>query len=802
MKRKLKLLISLLFAGFFVSASAPEKGPKITGIINGAGGEPLPFASVALYELADTSLVAGTAARENGGFTLEAAPGDYLLQVSFLSFRDHWMRVSHGERHTDLGIITLRQDARALQEVEIVSERSRMELKLDKRVFHVGKDLSFRATNAADVLDNVPSVNVDVEGNVSLRGSGNVRILIDGRQSGLVGLSDAEGLRQLQSNMIERIEVITNPSARYDAEGEVGIINIILKKNRNEGLHGAVEVNGGIPEKYGLALNANLRKDWINFFTSYAINNERRPGSGYSFQTYRDADTTYSYERLRDHERGGISNHVRFGTDFFIGEKQTITTAGSFRHADGDNEALITYRDFDEGGLLTQTVTRDEEEVEVKENIEADINYQYRFGRKGHEWNTRASWEQSDDTETASLVEQNDQESGSLLQRTSNEEDEQEFLFQSDYIHPFGRNGKAEAGVKASLRTINNDYLVEQQETSGAWVPLDDFDNHFIFEEDIYAAYAIVGNQYDRFSWQAGLRAEYSDVTTELTAADSVNQRNYLDFFPSAHFSYKLDSAVHSLQVSYSRRLSRPRFWHLLPFYGYSDSRNFFSGNPDLEPEYSHLFEVGHLWQFEKGSVLSSVYYRHSIGVVERIVIADANGFTRTFPINLSTRDAFGVEFNFNYEIARWWNFNGNFDFYNATSEGVYSDEILRSESNSWSARATTKFSIRRKTDFQLSLRYNGPSKTTQGESLSRYELRAGISHDVLKGNGTFTLTGRDLLNTRKRRTITETETLVSESEFQWRSRQVVLSFTYRLKQSKRQQRRMMQQDGGGDDGF
>jgi outer membrane receptor protein involved in Fe transport len=369
-------------------------------------------------------------------------------------------------------------------------------------------------------------------------------------------------------------------------------------------------------------------------------------------------------------------------------------------------------------------------------------------------------------------------------------------------VHPFGRKGKAEAGVKATLRNIDNDYLVEEQDADGAWAPLADFNNHFIFTENIYAGYLIVGNQRKRFSWQAGVRSEYSDVTTELTETDTTNNRTYIDFFPSAHLSYKLDSAANSLQLSYSRRLSRPHFRHLLPFYGYSDSRNFFSGNPDLEPEYSHLFEVGHLYQFDRGSILSSVYYRYSTGVIERITLADENGFTRIFPINLSTRNAVGVEFSFNYEIARWWNINGNFNLYNSTTEGSYENQALRSESDSWSARGATKFSILRKTDFQVSIRYDGPSNTTQGRTLSRYEVRAGMTRDILKGNGTITISGRDLFNTRKRRSITETETLYSESEFQWRSRQVVLSFTYRLKQNKRQQRPMGDEGGGDDAGF
>jgi outer membrane receptor protein involved in Fe transport len=339
-------------------------------------------------------------------------------------------------------------------------------------------------------------------------------------------------------------------------------------------------------------------------------------------------------------------------------------------------------------------------------------------------------------------------------------------------------------------------------DTGDTWFVLNDFDNHFLYTENIYAAYLIMGNEKKRFGYQGGLRAELSDITTELAQTNDINPRRYVDLFPSIHLSYRVDS-TNTVQASYSRRLARPRFRELLPFYGFSDSRSFFSGNPDLDPEFTHSFELGHLKYFVKGSVLSSVYYRLRNGVIERITVVDSSGFTHIFPINLSTQHAVGLEFSGNYDLAPWWRATGSFNFYRAITDGSYDGEDLHSDAYSWSAKASSRWTIKKKLDVQVAFDYNAPSETTQGRSLAMYALDGGISTDFLSGNGTVTLSGRDLLNTRKRRWITQSATYYSETEFQWRSREVTLTFIYRLNQKKKSEKPGPHGGfEGGEDGF
>lgn len=323
-----------------------------------------------------------------------------------------------------------------------------------------------------------------------------------------------------------------------------------------------------------------------------------------------------------------------------------------------------------------------------------------------------------------------------------------------------------------------------EEDEAGNWNILDDYNNHFVYDENIYAAYAIIGNKYKKYSWQAGIRTEYSDITTDLIETSQLNHREYIDYFPSIHLTCELDS-TNSIQASYSRRLNRPRFRDLMPYFSFSDNRTYRSGNPNLDPEYTDSYEAGYLKDMDGGEILSSVYYRHRTGVIERITIADSTGFTRMFPVNLSIQNAFGIEVNGSYEFFKWWEMNGNFNFYRAITTGKYEGEELSSDTWSWMARGSSKMTIMKKLDFQLSGNYRAPQNTTQGKMLSDYWLDAGLSKDIFKGNGRLTLSVKDLFNTHKRRIIIDQENFYSEFEFQWHARQIVLSLNYRLNQKK-----------------
>lgn len=786
------VILLFLFAGnvvFSQNYSAnlyrSSGNPKITGSIINEDNIAVPFASVALYNLKDSSLITGTTTDENGKLSIDAKPGKYYIQISFLSYENKTIpNIQLGKEGVDLGTVRLVSSSVALEEVVVTGEKSQMQLHLDKRVFNVGKDLSNTGNNAAEILDNVPSVEVDIEGNVSLRGSENVRILIDGKPSGLIGLSNNDALRQIQGNLIESIEVITNPSARYDAEGEVGIINIILKKEKRRGVNGSFEITAGQPDNYRGSFSLNYRRDLVNLFINQGISYRKNPGQGYSIQNYFPEDTNYSYIRDRNHVRSDVSNNTQIGADFFINKYNSITVSGLFHAAGGENSADIVYKDYNTVGSLTNTETREDTEREDEIAFETAVNYRKTFPQKDRVWTIDFKYVLDDDTEKSDIIEKSTLEADPLYQRSSNTEDEKNWLFQTDYVHPFTFGGRFEAGLKSTIREIENDFTVEEKISETEWMIIGDYDNHFKYLENISAAYAIFSQKIDRFSYQLGMRLEYSDITTELVETNEKNHRNYTNLFPTAHLSYELGKH-NTLQLSYTRRLSRPRFRHLLPFYGYSDDRNLFTGNPNLDPEFTHSFELGHLYQWEKGSILSSVYYRHTNGEFERITTVDSTGITKIYPINLSTEDSYGIEFNLNYDITDWWRFTGSANFFQAITDGDYEGKSYYSNTYSWMSRASTKLKINKTWDIQVSGRYRSPRETTQGTRKAGYFVDAGISRDILNNNGTITLSARDLFNSRKWRSTTEDEDYYFESEFQWRSREVMLSLIYRLNQKK-----------------
>lgn len=793
----LSVVLALVSIGA-LHAQGGNKTAAITGTVKEEGGSAVPYATVALYTAADSALVGGTTTAEDGTFQVEASPGDYYVHVKFLAFEDQFIPdISLSSGTVNLGEIVLTSSALMLEEAVVEAERSQMELKLDKRVFTVGQDLTNTGGSAAETLDNLPSVNVDVDGNVSLRGSGNVQILIDGRPSGLVGMDPANALRQIPSDMIERIEVITNPSARYQAEGEVGIINIILKKEERKGLNGTFTANAGYPENLGASFNLNFRREKINWFAQYGFRYRRNPGGGLTRQEYASPDTTYSFERQRDHERGGQSHNFRAGADIFLDKTNTLTISGLYQFGSGMNYIENRYRDFNTEGIQVEEILRDEDELEKEHTIEGSVTHVKKFPGEGHKWETTVNFYSEEDTEEADLTETSDDSNASpLFQKTYNEEDEQNFLFQTDYVRPVGEEGKFEIGTRITHRLINNKYEVQLREEGEEWSVIDSLQNDFIYNETIYAGYLMYGNKLGDFSYQAGVRTEFSDIGTELQKTAVTNNRDYIDFFPSVHLGYKLDD-LNSLQLTYSRRLSRPHFRSLLPFANFSDNRNFYRGNPNLDPEYTDSYEAGFLRYGNKGSFLSSVYYRHRTGVIERISVVSEDGITTTMPVNLSVQDAYGLELNISYSPFQWWALTGDFNFYRAITTGEYAGESLNADTYTWNTRVTSKFAIDSKTDVQLSGRYRAPRDQPQGRMEAIYSVDLSASRDILNGNGTISVNARDLFNTRKYRGITEGEYFYQESEFQWRTRQVVVSFTYRLNQQK--SRRPQPGAGGGD---
>jgi len=702
----------------------------------------------------------------------------------------------------DIGIIKLILATTSLEEVVVQAEKSTMELSLDKKIFNVGKDLGNAGGSATEILNNIPSVTVDAEGNVKLRGNGNVRILIDGKPSGLVSFKGGSGLQQLQGSLVDKVEIITNPSARYEAEGMTGIINIVLKKERKQGLNGSFEVTTGYPTNLGGAANVNYRHNKINFFINYGIAYRTLPNVSSLYQEVYTNDTTFIYTQQNKGEQTGFSTNIRGGLDYFFDEKNILTASYLYRRSKGNRFTTLRYNDylFNVNNLQSFTKrTQDEEETEP--NSEYAVSYKKLFTKKGQELNADVrfldNWELSDQlfTQYSYLPDGTLDESQNTIQTSFNDETEKQWLFQVDYVHPFGKEGKLETGFRSSFRDMTNDYVVEEQDAAGNFTPLEGLDNNFLYDENIHAFYGILGNKAKRFSYQFGLRAEWTDVKTTLEETQEVNPRKYSNLFPSVHFTYDL-LKENAIQISYSRRVRRPNYNELSPFSTFSDNRNFFSGNPDLNPEFSNVFEIGHIKYFEKGSLASSIYYRQTDEKILQIRTVNDEGFATSRPENLASENAYGTELTGAYTLYRWWKLDLNFNFFRAITDGQNLDANFKSDTYSWFARQTSRFTITKGLDFQLRGNYEAPQKMPQGERKSLYFVDLALKKDMLKGNGTLTFNVSDVFNTRKSRTITEGENFYSRGNAQWRRRQLNLTMSYRLNQGNTAGK------GGGGDGF
>ncbi|GJM30220.1 MAG: TonB-dependent receptor [Cyclobacteriaceae bacterium] len=782
---------------------------KVTGqVLDAETGEALEYVTTALIAEQDSSVVSGAVTDVEGRFEIIARPGRFTLRINFLSYGSKdigGIQLNRDQMTKDVGVVRLAPSTEILDEVIVQGEKSTMTMSLDKRVFNVGKDLTNAGRSAADLLDNIPSVQVDVEGNVSLRGSDNVRILVDGKPSGLLGINTADGLRQLQSNMIERVEVVTNPSARYDAEGSAGIINIILKKEKSQGVNGSFTATTGYPQNLGGSFNLNYRKKWTNLFASYGIDYRKSPGISNSFQTFFPGDTLYYTIRESDRERGGWGNNLRFGSDFFLNDKNTITVSALYRISDEDNDYNLNYQDLDRDFNLLFVTDRYDNELEIDKNSEYSINYTRTFSKKGQKLSADVQYRDNNETEESNIEETSfdvleEMELPDLFQRSLNEEFDRGWLIQADYEHPFGKDGKLEVGFRNSIRRIGNDYLVEEQNEMGEWENLVGFSNNFNYDENIYATYALYGNKANKFSYQLGLRAEVTDIQTELEETAEVNSKNYTDLFPSAHLTYTLKEEKF-LQASYSRRIRRPRFRSLNPFSSFSDARNIRSGNPDLNPTYSDSYELGVLQNWEQSSFYYALYYRYSTGEVNYITTVDDEGTTYTRPENVGTSDALGLEVNYSNEFNSWWRVNANANLYHAASDAFADGEDLSTKTTTFYTRLMSQMKIKKDWNFQTSLSYRAPQEVPQGRRKSYFVVDMGFNRDIMKGNGTLTLSVRDLFNTRKYRYETITSTYTSDAVYQRRARSVVISFNYRLNQRKQRERGGRGGDGDFDGG-
>lgn len=807
MKYPFYLFFSLAILSFQLTKAQSGPKGKITGqTVETSSQENIPFSSIRLMGGEPAKVISGGIGNEKGQFSIEAPYGTYEIiieSVGFEPYKQANIQISKEQNSIALGKINIKTSSKTLEEVTVKGQKASMELALDKRIFNVGTDLANKGATASEILGNLPSVQVDGEGAVRLRGSENVRILVDGKPSTMVGISGG-GLSSLQGNLIDKVEIITNPSARYEAEGMAGIINIVLKKNTNQGFNAAFETTLGYPENFGGTAIVNYRKNKFNFFLNYGLFYRRSPGRSNIYQEiYTGNQTNYTQQRNSNNVTGAVNN-IRGGADYFFNEKTILTGSYIFRRTDVRRISDFHYDDYLKSRSTIYAITdRQQDEKEAEPNAEYALTFKKSFAKKGKEFTADLRyldyWEQSDQlyTQVSKKADGSPWAENSKIQKALNDEFERQWILQADYVNPIGKNAKVETGLRTSFRDMINDYIVTEKQPSGTFTVIPGLQNKFVYTENISAAYAIIGNKMNKFSYQIGIRGELTDIQTELIQTKEKNPRNYANLFPSAHLTYTLNPES-SFQLGYSRRVRRPTYNELSPFVTYSDNRNYFSGNPDLNPEFTDSFDFGHLKFLTNGSISSSLYYRNTTGKIDQIRTVDENGYSKRLPYNFANMQSMGAEMTGSYNLTKAWKADLSLNLFRAITDARNLGTNFYADTYSWFVRHTSRVKLGAGIDAQVRANYEAPQKTPQGSRGYMTWMDFSASKDIMSGNGTFTLNVLDVFSSRIMRSEFMGTGFYTRTESQGRLTQVNLTFNYRFKTTKqaaKQRRSMMDEE-------
>ncbi|WP_034059062.1 outer membrane beta-barrel family protein [Lacinutrix jangbogonensis] len=790
----------ILFSSFFASA---QKEVIVTGkILEQDTNIPLEWATVVVSNPNDGKIITGGTANEKGEFNFTINAGTYNVSFEFISFEKVTISNKVIDKSYDFGTLYLIEDATTLEEVELIAEKTTVEIKLDKKIYNVGKDLTVRGGTVSDVLDNVPSVSVDVEGNVALRGNDNVRILINGKPSGLVGLNSTDALRQLPAESIEKVEVITSPSARYDAEGTGGIINIILRRSKLQGLNGAITTNVGYNPSAGINGNVNYRTGNVNIFNTSGYSYREAPGNSSSSTQYKSTGNFLDEANTYDRQRKGLTSN--FGVEWYVDDSASLTTSILYRNSKDEDLNTNILNQYDSNRNLLSTTTRLDPETEDDKTVQYALNFQKNYKESGHTLSFDFQYEDSQENENSLITVDN-----VAVENVSTLEDQSQILLQTDYVLPIGENSQFEAGYRGNFDNTTTDFNVSNfDENSSTFETNLDLTNILNFKQYVNAIYTQYGSKFNKFSFLLGLRLENTRITIDQPTTGELNKKNFTGLFPTVNLSYEF-TEKESLTLGYARRIRRPRGYFLNPFPSRNSVTNFFQGNPDLDPSYSGQLDLGYIKRFGKFTFNASTYYSHATDGFSYISFdtgetANVNGeelpIIKRTPINLATEDRYGFEFTLTYNPSRKWRVNGNFNFFQNDIKGTTPNGLsLDNTNNSWFARVSNKYTLPGNIDWQTNLNYRGPSADAQNTRQGVFSTTMAFSKDIFKEKASIAFNVNDLFNSRKRIQSTTTPTFDAESEFQWRERSFNLSFTYRFNQKKKREQRG---NYGGGEGF
>ncbi|WP_109437994.1 MULTISPECIES: TonB-dependent receptor domain-containing protein [Aquimarina] len=779
--------VLLLFSFWCLLLSAQPSNEAVVGTIQGKVidknlNQPIPYATIVINDGA-SKVITGGITTENGDFLITDIPkGNYTLKVQFIGYTTYSQGIEISKKNKDLnlGTITLEEAAEALDDVTIVAERTTIEQKIDRKVINVGKDLTTTGGSAAEIMNNIPSVNVDQDGNIALRGNQNVRILIDGKPT---NIDASQLLRQIPSTSIKKIELITNPSAKYNPEGMSGIINIVLHKNSNIGFNGNVNLglNYDKNARFNSSVDLNYRTGKINFYGNYGNNITKNLNAGFVFREDQNYRTDFQF---LDNNK---SHLFKFGMDFFINDNNTVSVYTNQNLFDGLTKGStdIIFLNNDQSNL-TQDLISD------SDNLGSTYNFDYKhdFKKEGHNIELEVDYNvfESDSDDdflfiggNNSLPNYNDLINNERKNTTIN----------LDYVNPLSEKTKLEIGYETRLRRTDNDYESTLFQ-----------DSKYSYDRDIHSFYTTFGQNFEKWSYQLGARIENYEVEAVFNG-EKIFEDDIFTVYPSGYLNYT-PGEKNSYQLSYSRRIDRPGLNQINPIREWSTPRIVSLGNPSLDPQFTNSVEANYTRKLEKGSVTGGVFYRLINDEINQVLIENPDveeGQILTFD-NFENNSAYGIEISSNYKVTNWWSFNASFDLYGQTQKGVVENVNREVDAVIYNFRINNSLKATKNLTFQVFGFYRGEQEGVLFKTKPFYFVNTGARYNFMKGKGTASINFNDIFNTMRFR-FSGDNPYPQNGQFQGETQTVFLGLSYRFgsgknRKASRKRRDNNEKSGGG----
>ncbi|MBK8713016.1 MAG: TonB-dependent receptor [Niastella sp.] len=786
------ILTGFLFMALPVM-SQPGKTNISATVVDKISHQAIEFVTVVLLNQKDSTTVKAAITDKKGKFIItDILPGNYIMQYSYIGYSNSYAQhisVTGQQQNINLGMVDMSSDTKKLNEVVITSTKTTLNTAIDRKVYNVDQDIMSKSGAASDILKNIPSVEVDIDGQVSLRGSSNVMILINGKLSPLMGKTRAEVLQSLPANSIERIEVITNPSARYRPDGTSGIINIVLKKNTKLGWNGSVTANAGNNDRYSGNVSLNYNPGKINLFGSYSLRKDSRNRTNKIDRVYFDSTgkpasyyNEYNVSKLRP-----VSNVANLGMDYSLNDHNSFGISGNYYYRKLIKHDIVNKFTNSDQQILIENYDRLRYDPEYERQINGTVFFEHKFKKDDHEIRVEFNNSKSDELEDNHYWDvYKTPVRPTAYDNTRIKQADNENQLTIDYTLPINENSKLEAGYDGSFNKKNMDFYGEYYDTTQAKFIKDlTKSNQFLYKENIQAIYITYEKSYKKFGYAAGLRAEQVNINGNLVTLDSLIKNNYFKIYPTLHLSYKLSDAK-ELQLNYSRRINRPEADDLNPFPEYRDPRNLRAGNPGLKPEIINSVEFGYKWQNKNYSFVPSIYYRYKTNGFTQVIKPINDSTLLTTSENLANDQSAGLELIFSAKAGKF--FSGNMSG-NVFYSQIDASNLGYSQSKSivsFSTNINTSFTVIKNSMIQLSGNYRSARLTPQGKDYPRFIANIGMRQDLMKKKLAITLTVSDLFASAKEKRDFNTLYLNQTSIGRRDARIFYLGVSYRFGQTKK----------------